>query len=504
MLCAQQERQELQDQDALPSNAVWRIGEFGKTPSANGIYRLRYSRDGRLLATRNRENVVAIYDTQTKKKLCEVQGHDNNWIETIDFSPDSTHFVTAAGSSEKVKVWNTQNGKLEAEIETDGKSAYFSDDGRKIFVLGLTHVETYSWPGVQVESQKKWRADNAERSAMSQDGRLVVMYQSVNRKTYQTQVLDLTSKSKIDLAGPTDYPKSVVISPNHLWVAATYNRDANIRLWDLRNPHKAKYVLKGHQATVQSLSFTHDSRLLISSGWDEKAIAWDLLTRQPIGTYEGHTEHVNATATSPIDWTFATGASGATDTSTIIWDLRPHLFPSKAAYKNASFEQLWKGMGANFVTTSLGATTKLMESPDQYIDQLAERIATQTEGANIEGVVKAIQELDDSRYQVRENATNFLMTFRGQADSELRKMLTQSLSTEMRYRINRILKQPVNRPKINFPELRRWHRIILALEMINTPQAVALLTRIAAGHPDIDVAQDAEAALKRNTLRATL
>lgn len=489
----------------LPEHAVWRIGEFGDTPKAVGINRVAFSHDGQLLATRNRDNLVSIYDVDRRKKLCEVSGHDNNWIQSIDFSPDAKYFVTAAGSSEKLKIWNSQTGKLVDQVDTDAHSAYFSDDGTQLIVLGVSHVERYSWPGVQPISKLKWHEPTSQRAGMSRDGNLVVAYRTSNRRIYQSFVVDLANKSKIELDGAIAIPKAVAISPNNLWVAASYHRDPKIHLWDLRNPHKSRYELKQHKETVQSLAFSPDNRLLISSSWDDTAIAWDLLTRQEVHQFLGHTENVNATAVSPLNLTFATGASGLTDTSAIIWDLKPTLFPNRKAYERASFNQLWNGLGASFVKTSLGATARLVESHPGYLPALADRIEKEVgRRATSDEVAAAIDRLDSREFAIREQATERLMDLRVQAERQLRDVLAQTISAETRYRITRILQQPIERPKVNFTDLRRWHRIVMALEAIDTPQANELLSKIAGGHPDVDVCNDARASVERNEQRARL
>ena len=245
--------------DELPQDAIWRIENPENAREANGIYRLRFSQDGKLLATRDRENVVTIFNTQNRKQLCEVSGHENNWIETIDFSPDAKKFVTAAGSNERVKIWNSQTGKLLDEIDTDAKAAYFAADGTEVVVLGPKHVEHYAWPGGQQVSRRSWRRQAEQGVAMSADGELVVAFRPLKNPFYQTQVIDLENNSKIDLDGPRGIPKCVVISPNKLWVAASYHPDPKFYLWDLRDPHKSKYVLAGHTERVQSLAFSPDN-----------------------------------------------------------------------------------------------------------------------------------------------------------------------------------------------------------------------------------------------------
>jgi hypothetical protein len=485
----------------LPKHAVWRIGEFGKTPKAIGIYRLQYSSDGKLLATRDRENVITIYEVESKAKLCEVMAHENNFIETIDFSADGEYFMTAAGSSEKVKIWKTQSGKLHSDIETDARAAYFSQDGTEVVVLGTTHVERYSFPGVQMVGQRKWRTGNEQRAGMSRDGRLVIAFRSNGRSKFQTTVIDLENKSRIDLRGPDGIPKPVAVSPNNLWVAATY-RDEKVDLWDLRDPHRAKYTLVNHKETVQSLSFSADNRFLVSAGWDQKAVAWDLLTRQAIAEFEGHTEHLNASAISPLDFTFATGASGTTDTSVIIWDFKPMLFRVDRASEKGSFKQLWNGMGASSIRPSLAATAGLVDREAEFLPMLIERIEKETGNEAGLDLIDLIQRLDHPKFARREKAMKQLMLVRAKAEVELRRALEQTISTETRFRIGKILKTAATRPNINFTDLRRWHRIVMALERMNNPAAQAGLLRIANGHADIDVSTAAKEAIMRNEMRA--
>ena len=487
--------------EELPKDSIWRIGEFGKTPRATGIYRVQYSKDGRLLATRNRENVITIYEVGSRAKICEVMGHEYNFIETIDFSPDGKYFATAAGSSEKVKIWKTQSGKLHSEIETDAGAAYFSKDGNEINVLGTTHVERYSFPGVQMISQRKWKNSNEQRSAMSTDGRLVVVFRSIGPNRYQTQVVDLENKSRVDLRGEHGIPKPAAVSSDNLWVAVTY-RNKKIYLWDLRDPHRAKYTLVGHRETVQSLSFSADNRFLISTGWDKKVVAWDLLTRQSFAEFNGHTERVHASSVSPLDFTFATGASGLTDTSAIIWDLKPDLFNVDPVNAKGSFQQLWNGMGASSVKTSLAATAALAKRHTEFLPLLVERVEKETGSATPLNLVDLIKNLDHPKFAEREKATKQLMLLRSHAEVELRRTLEQTISTETRFRIRQILETPAARPNINFTDLRRWHRIVMALERMNNPAAKAVLQRIANGHPDVDVSTDSKEAIIRNELRA--
>ena len=488
----------------LPQHALWRFSDQANNDS-NGIYRLQYSRDGKLLATRNRRNVVSVYSITTRKLICEINGHENNWVETIDFTPDSKHVVTAAGSSEKVKIWNSQTGELESEIDTDASAAYFTESGTAINVLGRSHVEVYSWPDLKLTSQQKWKNGNESPAGMSKDGRLVVSLKKVNRQIYQTQVANLETKSRISLTGVAGIPKAVAISSNRVWIAASFNRDNKVRLWDLRDPQQKTYTLKRHDETVQSLAFSSDNRFLISSGWDEKVVAWDLATRQPLGQFDGHTEHVNATAFAPLDLAFASGASGTSDTSTIVWNLedvlRQYVTPNG---DNKTFDQIWKGLGGNALDVSLDSAFRLIDGQHEFLDQLDKRTGD-AESRRSKGTFETtIKLLEHPQWMIRERTTEQLIQVRDKFDAELRLALSRATSPEIRYRILKVINHEAIRRRSNFAEQRRWNRIIFALELMNSPRSQSILEKIANINLDIDVAEDARASFRRNEQRNLL
>ena len=483
-----------QTTDELPQNALW---QFGEMPGDNGVHRIFYSPNGKLLATRNRENVVKIYDVETKKLLCEVEGHENNWVLTIDFSPDSRFFMTAAGPSENVKIWVTQTGKLESEIETDAEAAYFSQSGDAINLLGETHVEFYTWPGVQLAKKRKWKSGNETRAGMSRDGNIVVSYRSVNGQVFRTQLIDLESKSKIQLDGPTAIPENVAFSPNQNWIAAAYKHGQKIRLWDRRDPHQQKFILNKHKESVRSVAFSADSRFLASSSWDKTAITWDLLTREPFAQLEGHTERVFAATFSPTELVLASGASGNSDTSTILWNLKDYLFSPDIKPPVNEFEDVWKNLGSHNLKTSLTATSQFMLGGDEYL-AIVEKHVGKTIADNTAGSIdETIKLLEHPEWVVREKATQQLLAIRQKADAELRQALIKATSPEVKFRISRVLKKKMVQPIINFVESRRWSRIIFALETIQTDRSQKLLNQIAASPINMEIARDAKDAFSR-------
>lgn len=497
-----------QDQP-LPPYATWRVGDFGERKKpADGIYRIQYSPDGRYIATRNNKNIVSVYDLKTRGTVCEVEGHERK-IDTIDFTPDGEFFMTASGDGDKVKIWKTQTGALQSDIDTNGLAAFFDKTGKLIHILGDTHVESYSWPGAQITKQRKWQAkENETAKFMSRDGRYVVAFRHLNRQFYETLLIDTESKSKVPLSGATGLPRTVKVSADNQWVAATYNRDPKIRLWEVANPKTGRYTLGGHEETVQSLSFSPDNRFLVSSGWDKNVFAWDLLTRQSIQKFQGHEGHVNATACAPLGFELASGSSGVKDASMITWNMEKILFDKSKQPDTESelsldeqFEPIWKSLGTSSLKLSLAAASKLSVGRDYYLPALEKRIQSTVSVDRSATTEDYLEQLDAPEYSIRQQATEALLKMVKQVETRLRAELKKTTSPEVKYRISMILKREPPRAKSDLVLTRRWYRIILALEQINTERSQSILKSVSLGHRRSDIATHALESLQRNEKR---
>ena len=93
-----------------------------------------FSPDGKRVVTGGAQtNNHALWDTTTGRKLATLRGHVHE-VNSINFSPDGTRFVTAS-SDNTARVWEAANGKQMALLkghEDTIFSAVFSPDGRRI------------------------------------------------------------------------------------------------------------------------------------------------------------------------------------------------------------------------------------------------------------------------------------------------------------------------------------------------------------------------------------
>lgn len=110
---------------------------------------------------------------------------------------------------------------------------------------------------------------------------------------------------------------AMALSPDGQWLAVGGLFDGSgdektaIRLYDFVNG-QLKAQLKGHTGAVLALGFSHDSSLLVSGGFDETAILWDVTSQQRLHTLSGHTGHIYAAAITKDNQRVVTGSSDQT------------------------------------------------------------------------------------------------------------------------------------------------------------------------------------------------
>ena len=466
--------------ESLPDDAIWQFGE-NESPY-NGIYKLAYSTDGKYLAARSSDNIVTVYDTKTHQPLQTFAGHDQP-IQCVDFSKDGKYVLTGANGqrddrkTEHTKIWDIQTGKLKLDLDIQAYAAFFSPNGENILIMDEKAVNTIRIADGKLLVKKTWKQSNERPLTMSRNGNRVAFYRSpIAGRVYNLSIYDLTSKSTTVLQGNLNQPKYATFSNDNLHLAAIFNRDENAYLWDLRT--RTQFVLSGHSERTAAIAFSSDSRFLASTGLDDTAIIWDLLTRQKVTALHAHEDNVNSVAFAPLDAKLVTGSSGQKDNRGIIWNLNSLLFsakkiePPKPADANA-FKHLWIRMSARPPQHALVTTRKLALGGVQLIGFLEEKIGVSTAGVDEDEIIKLIDMLNSELYSERESASIALKEHGPHAISLANQALEKATTAETRYRITRLLRQPVVRPPIDPQELCRLHRSIMALEMMANGDAVA-------------------------------
>jgi dipeptidyl aminopeptidase/acylaminoacyl peptidase len=109
---------------------------------------LRWSHDGRILATEGEEHRVTLWDVESGRRLQTFRGDSGTGYGVTAFSPDGSLF---ARGGETVELWSVAEGRLVRSLEGPGSSASalaFSPDGTLLATGAVDgKIRLWSLPG---------------------------------------------------------------------------------------------------------------------------------------------------------------------------------------------------------------------------------------------------------------------------------------------------------------------------------------------------------------------
>jgi WD40 repeat protein len=130
--------------DAIPRSKVWNAVTGALRFTLQGSH-LRFSADGRLIATRFSPDAVAMFSADTGKTRLKV---NVDGVYDVVFSPGGPFFVTT-GRDATARLWSAETGKVVGELAAYNSSgnthwyAVFQPDGRRV---ALAHPERDTVP----------------------------------------------------------------------------------------------------------------------------------------------------------------------------------------------------------------------------------------------------------------------------------------------------------------------------------------------------------------------
>ncbi|MET8199962.1 nSTAND1 domain-containing NTPase [Micromonospora taraxaci] len=260
-------------------------------------------------------------------------------IYTVAFNPDHSLLASAAGDG-TIGLWDTARGDRVATLAGHtgrAEDVAFADSGKLLASIGIDGgIGSIIVWDVSTRREKTRFTENGIGSSMafSPDG----------------------SKLAVGLAGGPD-------------ASANAGRAGDIALYDLRAGTRT--LLREHQSTVRSLTFSHDGRLLVSTDGVEHPVAW----RVDTGTVQARlpAEHVFSVAFSPSGYVLA---GSADDRGVYLWDLagdQPVALPSLPLSGRYAWTISAPADGTLAVADENGAITiwdlRLRESVQTYQDR---------------------------------------------------------------------------------------------------------------------------------------
>jgi hypothetical protein len=159
----------------------------------------------------------------------------------------------------------------------------------------------------------------------------------------------------------------------------------------------------------------------------------------------------------------------------------------------ADREQLWTDLAADDAAVGQAAVASLAAAPAAAVALLKDRLrpAAPPDPKHVRALAG---DLDSPRFAAREAAFRELEKIRLEAEPELRRLLEEKPSLEVRRRLQDLLAAS---DVVRAPEEVRRVRAVQALERIGTAEACALLRMLAAGAPAARATREARESLER-------
>jgi len=487
--------------EGLPDGAIRRIGGDAASDPLRGVYLVVYSPDGKLLATRSRDQIVRLWDTETGKERFELDGHEDR-VTSLSFSRDGRVLATtSSGNNEAVRLWDTATGKTTQQLKHGGIIVQFLPDGQSLLVINSTKVIYYD--AKSYEEKKSVPLDLSPSMtplALSPDGKSLACYKShpSGNAEFDVFVREIEGGVQNQLARLKASPVVGRFSPNGKQLIVSCRREESIHVFNLGDAITYG-VRQAHDAQTQSIAFSPDGRLLATASWDNTVRLWDVLTDGVVATLSGHTEHVCAVTFSANGQRLASGASGPTDNSTLLWDVRRVLFGAEEEQSELTDEELsriWQELALES-TRAFRAMSKLICNPSESTPYIVNRVKDMVLASDAQSIMRLIVELDSDEFRVRESAHRKLIDLRVIAEAQLRKALEETDSFEVKSRIKQILAQTKSEKELTEAERRRIHRMIHAMELIGTQEMKQQLGTIASGFPNTEIIATARDAVDR-------
>jgi DNA-binding beta-propeller fold protein YncE len=474
------------------------------------VYTVTFSPDGASLASAgNRE--VKVWDAATGKERFTFAIKGTN-VFGLAFSPDGRRL--AVGVSKQVKVLDAATGQEVFSLAGAGQFLFrlvFSPDGRCLAAASGTNGQNTPGEVCVWESDTgrlirslRGHAEPVLNVAYARDGRLLAGAGGAasGSRPGEVKLWEAgTGREVGSLRGHADNVYGVAFSPDGRHVASCGGvkgsaKVGDVKLWEVATG-QAVLSLAAHPGAVFGIAYGPGGRWLATAGGDGAVKVWDAATGGELLGLPAHAGAVFSLSVSPDGRTLA---SGGQDKVVKVWSLAGHIpaaSPGMAAATGRELEALWADLSGPDAVKAYRATWKLAAAPERSVPFLCSRLrpVAGLTPRQRERAAVWVRDLDHDRFRVREAATRGLAGFGEAVIAVLRQSLADAPPPEARRRAEQLL-EVLTEPALSAGRLAEL-RGLEVLEHAGTPEARALLERLASGLPDARLTRDAEASLGR-------
>jgi WD40 repeat protein len=310
-----------------PENAgeVAQVATFYNDATVNDLV---FSPDGNSLIAIDLNNVIKVWDVSSGDL---VRSWQQTGVWTIAISPDGA-FIAGGGTDNKIYIWNFQSGEILQTLQ--GHTAAVSSIVFNPTCPDVLNCEVGLVSGGFDNRVRLWNLQTGDAEVLSGHvNPVTVVAFNPNGRTatsgsYSGSLIEwnIHTKRQVDtLRGHSGTVSTITYSNGCVelessctFLMASSGDDRRILLWDASTGQQLDEMRHTHTATINSLAFSPDGRLLATTGSDFTVRLLDVQRNRELKVLNEHTNFVNTIAFSPSGQLIA---SGSNDKTIKIWGI---------------------------------------------------------------------------------------------------------------------------------------------------------------------------------------